>query len=65
MVNDSDPDHFNTKNQDADIHARWYIAPNQNILAGISYLKSDFKSDDGKDGKQEIRQLPLLFTASL
>ncbi|WP_049236154.1 TonB-dependent receptor plug domain-containing protein [Moraxella canis] len=54
VVNDSDPDHFNTKNQDADIHAKWYISPNQNILAGISYLKSDFKSGDIKDSKQEI-----------
>lgn len=54
VVNDSNPDHFNTKNQDADIHAKWHIAPNQNILVGLSHLKSDFKSGDVKDGKQEI-----------
>lgn len=53
-VKDSDPDHFDTKNNEGDLNIKWLLNPQQNILAGATYLKSDFKSNDVKNAKQSV-----------
>ncbi|MFC0820534.1 TonB-dependent receptor plug domain-containing protein [Moraxella marmotae] len=52
VVKDSNPNHFNTKNQEGDLNAKWRFSPNQNILAGVSYLNAKFYSNDVKDGQK-------------
>lgn len=51
-VKDNNPNHFNTQNKEADVHLKWQFTPNQNILAGVSYLDSSFKSGDVLNGAQ-------------
>ncbi|MDO5651501.1 MAG: TonB-dependent receptor [Moraxella sp.] len=51
-VKDSDPDHFNTQNDEAEINAKWQFTPNQNILAGVSRLNAKFASGDVADGEK-------------
>ncbi|NNG82352.1 TonB-dependent receptor [Acinetobacter sp. ANC 5378] len=53
-VKDSEPDHFDTENNEGDLNLRWSLTPQQNILLGSTYLKSDFKSNSIKNTKQNI-----------
>ncbi|OOR87650.1 ligand-gated channel protein [Moraxella caviae] len=52
QVIDDNPNHFDTQNKEGDVNVKWQFTPNQNILAGVSYLDATFKSGDVKDGKQ-------------
>lgn len=54
QVKDSDPNHFDTENNEGDLNLNWNIDSKNNLLAGVTYLKSDFKSNDVKDKKQSI-----------
>jgi vitamin B12 transporter len=51
-VKDSEPGHFDTENNEGDLNLRWSLTPQQNILFGSTYLKSDFKSNSIKNTKQ-------------
>jgi vitamin B12 transporter len=53
-VKDSEPGHFDTENNEGDLNLRWSLTPQQNILFGSTYLKSDFKSNSIKNAKQNI-----------
>ena len=54
QVKDSDPNHFDTENNEGDLNLNWNVDSKNNLLAGVTYLKSDFKSNDVKDKKQSI-----------
>ena len=54
QVKDNDPDHFDTENNEGDLNLNWNVNSKNNLLAGVTYLKSDFKSNDVKDKKQSI-----------
>ncbi|MDM1292256.1 TonB-dependent receptor plug domain-containing protein [Acinetobacter indicus] len=56
-VQDSEPGPFDTENKEGDVNLRWAFTPQQSILLGSTYLKSDFQSNSIKDKKQDIDSL--------
>lgn len=53
-VLDSEPGHFDTENKEGDLNLRWSLTPQQSILLGSTYLKSNFESKSIKNEKQDI-----------
>lgn len=45
--------HYNTKNKETGVNAKWSFAPNQNVLVGINHLDSAYDSDNIKDNTQK------------
>ncbi|WOE30477.1 MULTISPECIES: TonB-dependent receptor plug domain-containing protein [unclassified Acinetobacter] len=45
---------YNTENNQSDINLLWKFTPNQNLLAGVTYLDSKYQSNTIKNNNQHI-----------